>query len=194
MMGSYDLAFHLAGLPIIGGALVLFLIPWAQRTSKTDNVMIAVSEYNVADDYDFGDDVILESRALRNRQNSSSTTLTDLVRTKDLKTKGQTRFKTKRYKDQETSTSPTSIHVPIDINEALAMFHENAQMIATLLETSSGHLISQTATKNSEKSRSDMIQVSSIFERQMSQKVVTDFTSMISKNRQYLLIRNVYFR
>lgn len=193
MMGSYDLAFHLAGLPIIGGALVLFLIPWAQRTSKTDNVMIAVSEYNVADDYDFGDDVILESRALRNRENSSSATLTDLVRTKDLKTKGQTRFKTKRYKDQETSTSPTSIHVPIDINEALAMFHENAQMIATLLETSSGHLISQTATKNSEKSRSDMIQVSSIFERQMSQKVVTDFTSMISKNRQYL-IRNVYFR
>ncbi|XP_071133843.1 monocarboxylate transporter 12-like isoform X2 [Mytilus edulis] len=162
MMGSYDLAFHLAGLPIIGGALVLFLIPWAQRTSKTDNVMIAVSEYNVADDYDFGDDVILESRALRNRQNSSSTTLTDLVRTKDLKTKGQTRFKTKRYKDQETSTSPTSIHVPIDINEALAMFHENAQMIATLLETSSGHLISQTATKTSEKSRSDMIQNMSV--------------------------------
>ncbi|XP_071152330.1 monocarboxylate transporter 12-like [Mytilus edulis] len=147
MMGSYDLAFHLAGLPIIGGALVLFLIPWAQRTSKTDNVMIAVSEYNVADDYDFGDDVILESRALRNRQNSSSTTLTDLVRTKDLKTKGQTRFKTKRYKDQETSTSPTSIHVPIDINEALAMFHENAQMIATLLETSSGHLISKRLLK-----------------------------------------------
>ena len=50
MMGSYDLAFHIAGLPIIAGALVLFLIPWAQRTSKTTNVMIAVSEYNVDDD------------------------------------------------------------------------------------------------------------------------------------------------
>ncbi|XP_052089277.1 uncharacterized protein LOC127726021 [Mytilus californianus] len=158
MMGSYDLAFHLAGLPIICGALVLFLIPWAQRTSQTDNVMIAVSEYNVADDYDFGDDVILESRALGNRENASSATLTDLGCSKDLKNKGQTRFKTKRYKDQETSTSPASIHVPIDINEALAMFHENAQMIATLLKTSSGHLISQTSAKSSEKSRSDMIQ------------------------------------
>ncbi|XP_013401404.1 monocarboxylate transporter 10 [Lingula anatina] len=39
--GSYNLAFHLAGIPLILGALILFLVPWAQRTAKTTNVMVA---------------------------------------------------------------------------------------------------------------------------------------------------------
>ncbi|KAL5010182.1 hypothetical protein ScPMuIL_012487 [Solemya velum] len=41
--GSYNLAFHCAGIPIMTGALILFFIPWAQRTSKTSNIMKVVS-------------------------------------------------------------------------------------------------------------------------------------------------------
>ncbi|XP_050391773.1 monocarboxylate transporter 10 [Patella vulgata] len=34
-LGSYNVAFHVASIPVIAGALVLFMIPWAQRTSTT---------------------------------------------------------------------------------------------------------------------------------------------------------------
>ena len=40
-LGSYDVAFHVAGVPIIIGALILLFIPWAQRTSTSTNVMTA---------------------------------------------------------------------------------------------------------------------------------------------------------
>lgn len=157
MMGSYDLAFHLAGLPIIAGALLLFLIPWAQQTSTTNNVMIAVSEYNVADEYDLADDILND---LPNRDGASTTTLTNCNGESRLKSRSQRRFKTKRYRDQETSTSPSSIHVPTDINEALVMFHENAKMVAHMLENSCGPVAPQLQTKNS---RSEMIQVFSAY-------------------------------
>lgn len=152
MMGSYDLAFHIAGLPIIAGSLVLFLIPWAQRTSKTTNVMIVVSEYNVDDD----------SNETFPDRGDSSTTLTGYTSTR---VKGQARYRSKRYKDQGTSTSPSSIHVPTDIHEAILMFHENAKMIANLLQTPSGGLIAQPTSEDmrkSGKSRSDMMQVSTV--------------------------------
>ena len=153
MMGSYDLAFHLAGLPIIAGALLIFLIPWAQQTAKSTNVMIAVSEYRVADDYDLADDIL---RDVPNRESASTATLTNFNRESQVRFKGQTRFRTKRYRDQETSTSPTSVQVPTDINEALVMFHENARMIAKMLENTTGQVAPQFQTKNS---RSEMMQV-----------------------------------
>ncbi|XP_041352590.1 uncharacterized protein LOC121371038 isoform X2 [Gigantopelta aegis] len=37
--GSYNLAFHIAGIPILSGAIIMFLIPWAQRTSETNNIL-----------------------------------------------------------------------------------------------------------------------------------------------------------
>lgn len=40
--GSYKLAFHVAGVPIVLGALILFLIPWAQRTSTSSNVLKSI--------------------------------------------------------------------------------------------------------------------------------------------------------
>jgi len=43
--GSYNLAFHLAGVPIILGAVVLFFIPWAQRTANSTNAMTAAQSY-----------------------------------------------------------------------------------------------------------------------------------------------------
>jgi len=39
MTGSYNVAFHCAGLPILAGSALLFLIPWAQRTSRGRNVL-----------------------------------------------------------------------------------------------------------------------------------------------------------
>jgi hypothetical protein len=161
MMGSYDLAFHIAGLPIIAGALVLFLIPWAQRTSKTTNVMIAVSEYNVDDDSN-------ETLPYRGDSTTTLTGYTDGNKDFSTRVKGQTRYRSKRskrYKDQETSTSPSSIHVPTDMREAISMFHENAKMIANLLQTPSGGLIAQPTSEDvrkSGKSRSDMMQVSTL--------------------------------
>ena len=51
MTGSYNIAFHCAGIPIVVGALILFLIPWAKRTSKQPNVMEIVNEYTVSDTF-----------------------------------------------------------------------------------------------------------------------------------------------
>ncbi|WAR07024.1 MOT10-like protein [Mya arenaria] len=39
MTGNYDLAFHCAGIPILVGSVVLFFIPWAQRTSRGPNIL-----------------------------------------------------------------------------------------------------------------------------------------------------------
>ena len=45
--GSYNVAFHVAGVPVIMGAITLLFIPWAQRTAVSTNVMQAVcSGYN----------------------------------------------------------------------------------------------------------------------------------------------------
>ena len=48
--GSYNLSFHVAGIPIIFGAVLLFFIPWAQRTSQTTNVMTAVKSSDDVED------------------------------------------------------------------------------------------------------------------------------------------------
>ena len=45
--GSYKLAFMVAGIPIIFGAILLSFIPWAQRTGNSTNEMVAA----VDDDY-----------------------------------------------------------------------------------------------------------------------------------------------
>lgn len=34
LTGTYHIAFHCAGIPIVLGSVILFLIPWAQRSSK----------------------------------------------------------------------------------------------------------------------------------------------------------------
>ncbi|XP_071108045.1 monocarboxylate transporter 13-like [Haliotis cracherodii] len=41
--GNYNVAFHIAGIPVILGAVILFFVPWAQRTSTTTNVMRVIS-------------------------------------------------------------------------------------------------------------------------------------------------------
>ena len=51
MTGSYNLAFHCAGVPIVCGAIILFLIPWAKRTSKQPNIMEIVNEFTVSDSF-----------------------------------------------------------------------------------------------------------------------------------------------
>ncbi|XP_067671755.1 monocarboxylate transporter 10-like [Haliotis asinina] len=43
MTGNYNVAFHIAGIPVILGAAILFFVPWAQRTSTTTNVMRVIS-------------------------------------------------------------------------------------------------------------------------------------------------------
>ena len=39
--GSYNIPFHVAGIPLLVGAAILFFIPWAQRTAETTNLMSA---------------------------------------------------------------------------------------------------------------------------------------------------------
>ena len=42
--GSYNTPFHVSGIPVILGAVTLFFIPWAQRTSQGTNIMQAAIE------------------------------------------------------------------------------------------------------------------------------------------------------
>ena len=42
-LGTYDVAFHVGGIPVILGALILFFIPWAQRTSTSTNLLTSVA-------------------------------------------------------------------------------------------------------------------------------------------------------
>ncbi len=44
------MAFHIAGIPIILAAILLFFIPWAQRTGQMTNIMTAVQSYGVMED------------------------------------------------------------------------------------------------------------------------------------------------
>ncbi|XP_071115322.1 uncharacterized protein [Haliotis cracherodii] len=48
-LGSYNVAFHVAGIPVLAGALILFLIPWAQRTSQSSNIIKVISMAQVQD-------------------------------------------------------------------------------------------------------------------------------------------------
>ena len=43
--GSYNLPFHIAGIPLLVGAVILFFIPWAQKTADTTNLMSAAHTY-----------------------------------------------------------------------------------------------------------------------------------------------------
>ena len=43
--GSYNVPFHVAGIPLLLGAAILFFIPWAQRTADTTNLMSAAHTY-----------------------------------------------------------------------------------------------------------------------------------------------------
>jgi len=45
--GSYNIAFHIAGVPIILGAVIFFFIPWAQRTANSTNAMTAAQSYMI---------------------------------------------------------------------------------------------------------------------------------------------------
>ena len=55
MTGSYDLAFRVASVPIVGGAVILFLVPWAQKTASSTNIMKAAKKKETGD-YDLTDD------------------------------------------------------------------------------------------------------------------------------------------
>ncbi|XP_067676408.1 uncharacterized protein [Haliotis asinina] len=48
-LGSYNVAFHVAGIPVLAGALILFLIPWAQRTSQSSNIIKVISMAQMQD-------------------------------------------------------------------------------------------------------------------------------------------------
>ena len=43
--GTYNISFHVAGMPLIVGAAILFFIPWAQRTADKTNLMSAAHTY-----------------------------------------------------------------------------------------------------------------------------------------------------
>jgi len=74
LTGSYNIAFHVAGVPIILGALVLFFIPWAQRTAQRTNIMRAAdSTYNIAAHEEFLDDELSIDR--RSSMVSSAATM-----------------------------------------------------------------------------------------------------------------------
>ncbi|KAJ8315671.1 hypothetical protein KUTeg_007821 [Tegillarca granosa] len=133
--GSYNVAFHCAGIPIIGGALLLLLIPWAQRTSQSNNIMITISDSRITDDYDFADDLLESNRMAKS--NMSTMTLnadqsTGNVKSSDVKLIPKTPAKT--YRDQSTLTSPGSGIGTADIHHALSLLHENASLLATILD------------------------------------------------------------
>ncbi|KAI0237666.1 Monocarboxylate transporter 13 [Lamellibrachia satsuma] len=68
--GSYNLSFHIAGIPVITGALILFFIPWAQKTATTTNIFRAARSYDEIADT-FSDVGILDSSPSANRPPSS---------------------------------------------------------------------------------------------------------------------------
>ena len=52
LTGSYNLPFHIAGIPLLFGAAILFFIPWAQRTADTTNLMSAAHTYAPNETFD----------------------------------------------------------------------------------------------------------------------------------------------
>ena len=159
--GSYDAAFHVAGIPVIAGAIILFFIPWAQRTSKTQTIEIDISEERLKNDYDLTEDILYGPRD--SLYSPSIMTLNSTIHSRAQSSCAHTRTPTptiprfrKFSKDQSTATSPGSnVYVPVDIQDALEQLNNTRHMLERLVNdptTLSGY-------NRSEKSRSELIQV-----------------------------------
>ncbi|KAK3097753.1 hypothetical protein FSP39_012826 [Pinctada imbricata] len=158
--GTYDIAFHCAGIPVIVGAIILFLIPWAQRTSKTNNIIIVVSEPDLSDEYDLVDDIDTYTKL----ENVDSQT-NDTNSPRSMNVSSPRRRSRTIYRDQATSTSLDDVKIPKDVHEAMRMLQENARIVADMLDPSKLDTLNSSVTKTqggnpSIKSRSELVQSS----------------------------------
>nr|XP_034334461.1 uncharacterized protein LOC117691801 isoform X2 [Crassostrea gigas] len=163
-LGSYNVAFHCAGIPVISGALILFFIPWAQRTSRSVNAMVVVSDLDCPDreKYDFADDLVERAKSGRERRSMSvgNDGFVDIAHI-DLRFPDQEEPSKGNLRDQGTSMSPEDIkHVPQDLGQAISMLQENARLISEMLANCNSQPRAETAQHEnwSAKSRSEMVQ------------------------------------
>ncbi|XP_061195728.1 uncharacterized protein LOC133203949 isoform X2 [Saccostrea echinata] len=163
-LGSYNVAFHCAGIPVITGAIILFFIPWAQRTSRSENAMVVVSDMECSDQeqYDFADDLIDEARRVQERRSKSvgkdGTIDIDQIQ---LHFPAGGKSRSRRFRDQGTSTLPDNIqYVPQDLKEAITMLQENARLISEMLANGNPQSKAEAAQNErwGAKSRSEMVQ------------------------------------
>lgn len=168
-LGSYNVAFHCAGIPVISGALILFFIPWAQRTSRSVNAMVVVSDLDCPDreKYDFADDLLETAKSGHERRSMSvgNDGFVDIAHI-DLRFPDQEESSKGNLRDQGTSMSPEDIkHVPQDLGQAISMLQENARLISEMLANCNPQPRDQTAQHEnwSAKSRSEMVQVCNVF-------------------------------
>ncbi|XP_062585339.1 uncharacterized protein LOC134247004 isoform X1 [Saccostrea cucullata] len=162
-LGSYNVAFHCAGIPVISGAIILFFIPWAQRTSRTENAMVVVSDMECSDQeqYDFADDLIDEARNVQERRSKSAGKDGIDIDQIQLHFPASGKSRSRRFRDQGTSTLPDNIqYVPQDLTEAITMLQENARLISEMLSSGNPQSKAEAAQNErwSAKSRSEMVQ------------------------------------
>ncbi|XP_060079659.1 monocarboxylate transporter 3-like [Ylistrum balloti] len=143
LLGSYDVAFHCAGIPVIGGAVILFFIPWAQRTNTVYEIPsyhineCAVNEYDFTDDLLYGprDTIPIPSSSTLNSESvagEQSGALHMLTPTRGIRTSMRSRAKS--YRDQSTATSPGSTSlIPMDVQNALEQLDKTRQMLEQML-------------------------------------------------------------
>ncbi|XP_033741540.1 LOW QUALITY PROTEIN: uncharacterized protein LOC117328207 [Pecten maximus] len=160
LLGSYDVAFHCAGIPVIGGAVILFFIPWAQRTNTVYDIPshhideCAVNEYDFTDDLLYGprDTLPVSSSCTLNSGSmarGSNISLRVLSPSRAIRTSMYRRAKS--YKDQSTATSPGSASlIPTDVQNALDQLDKTRQMLERIL--------SRDHEDTSKRSVSDLIQ------------------------------------
>ncbi|XP_053397672.1 uncharacterized protein LOC123552153 [Mercenaria mercenaria] len=121
--GSYNVAFHCAGIPIVAGAVLLFLIPWAQRTSRGTNALSALTEITLQASSQDGPSGVY-------RTDSTGTICAEekLVNSVHIGSMSNAAVQTMvsssiimSYADKSTSTEDVSIHqISLDVADALS--------------------------------------------------------------------------
>ncbi|OWF53663.1 uncharacterized protein LOC110446130 [Mizuhopecten yessoensis] len=142
-LGSYDVAFHCAGIPVIGGAVILFFIPWAQRTNTVFDIPPHTISECALNEYDFIDDLLYGPRDTLPVSSSCTLNSGSIVRESSVSLrmttpsrgiKSSMRSRAKSYRDQSTATSPGSVSlVPVDVQNALEQLEKTRQMLERVL-------------------------------------------------------------
>ncbi|XP_069134062.1 monocarboxylate transporter 3-like [Argopecten irradians] len=143
LLGSYDVAFHCAGIPVICGAVILFFIPWAQRTNTVYDIPPYHIEERALNEYDFTDDLLYGPRDTLPVSSSCTLNSGAIARGSSISLRMMTptramgtsmRCRGKSYRDQSTATSPGSASlIPSDVQTALDQLDKTRQMLERIL-------------------------------------------------------------
>ncbi|KAL4232930.1 hypothetical protein ACF0H5_007618 [Mactra antiquata] len=143
--GNYDVAFHCAGVPIVAGAVILFLIPWAQRTARSTNILSTEITSTLQGS---------SQDSSPYRTDSSDTVCEGIINNIQLGSYRHVAVQTditslhmSEHSDKSTLTDDVSLHqVSLDLSETLSQLSHNSRVFDDIIQRSLSSSRSQCAS------------------------------------------------